>query len=161
MMIVSQWMKTNVVAISDRASVGEAAALFVEKHIGTLPVIDEKRRLVGLLHIRDLLQLVMPAFVELVDDFDFVRGDFGAFEELRPSPQMARQSIRKLMEPPTSVRARSGLLRAFAIINKNDLYDLPVVDDDERLVGLVSRVDVGTALLSSWATNPPDPSQTQ
>jgi Na+/H+ antiporter NhaD/arsenite permease-like protein len=30
------------------------------------------------LHIRDLLQLVMPAFVKLVHDFDYVRGDFGA-----------------------------------------------------------------------------------
>ena len=39
-------------------------------------------------------------------------------------------------------------LRAFDIMNSNDLYDLPVVDDDGRLVGLASRVDVGIALLA-------------
>lgn len=158
-MKVSQCMKHHVIAISYGASVGEAASLFVEHHIGTLPVVDKNGRLAGILHIRDLLQLVMPAFVKLVHDFDYVRGDFGAYEELRPSPQMARQPISQLMEPPISVRASSGLLRAFAIINKNDLYDLPVVDDDERLVGLASRVDVGTALLSSWTTHLPDSSQ--
>lgn len=158
-MKVSQCMKEHVIAISYDADVEEAASLFAEYHIGTLPVIDKNGRLAGILHIRDLLQLIMPAFVKLVDDFDYVRGDFGAYEELRPSPQMARQLISQLMHPPTSVRASSGLLRAFAIINKNDLYDLPVVDDEGQLVGLASRVDVGTALLSSWTTNLPDSPQ--
>ena len=37
-----------------------------------------------------------------------------------------------------------------AIMNSHHWYDLPVVDDDGRLVGLASRVDVGTALLAEW-----------
>jgi CBS domain-containing protein len=35
-------------------------------------------------------------------------------------------------------------------MNSHDLYDLLVVDDDDRLVGLASRVDIGTALLAGW-----------
>jgi CBS domain-containing protein len=54
------------------------------------------------------------------------------------------------MVPPVSVRPESGLLRAFAIMNSHNWYDLPVVDEDGWLVGLASRVDVGTALLASW-----------
>lgn len=147
---IGQSMKRQVISIAVSATINDAAILFVEHHIGTLPVVDTDKKLAGILHMRDLLELVMPDFVKLVDDFDFVRGDFGAFETLRPSPKMAVQSVRSIMKPPVSVRATSGLLRAFAIINSHDLYDIPVVDDDNQLVGLASRVDIGTELLAGW-----------
>ena len=143
-------MKHEVISISATATIREAAALFVKEHIGTLPVIDDDGKLVGILHIRDLLELVMPSFVRLVEDFDFVRGDFSVFESLLPPPEVDIQPVSSIMVPPVSVRSESGLLRAFAIMNSYNLYDLPVVDDDGRLVGLASRVDVGTALLAEW-----------
>jgi len=143
-------MKLDVISILVSATIREASTLFVEEHIGTLPVVDENRKLVGILHIRDLLELVMPSFVRLVEDFDFVRGDFSVFEALLPPPEVDIQPVSSIMVLPVSVRSGSGLLRAFAIINRNHLYDLPVVDDDGRLVGLASRVDVGTALLAGW-----------
>jgi CBS-domain-containing membrane protein len=149
-MQINQCMKQNVVSIAHSASVRRAAQLFVAHHIGTLPVIDDEEQLVGILHLRDLLRLVMPTFIDLVDDFDYVLGDFGDFELLRPSSEAAKQPISQLMEPPVSVAANCGLLRAFAIVMTHDLYDLPVVDADERLVGLASRVDIGTALLANW-----------
>jgi CBS-domain-containing membrane protein len=147
---IGQAMKHEVISISITATISEAATLFVEEHIGTLPVIDEGGRLVGILHIRDLLELVMPSFVRLVEDFDFVRGDFSVFESLLPPPEVYIQPVSTIMVPPVSVRAKSGLLRAFAIMNSHNWYDLPVVDEDGWLVGLASRVDVGTALLASW-----------
>lgn len=153
-MEIEQYMKRKVVSISDSADIREAAALFVRRHIGTLPVIDGDEKLVGILHLRDLLKLVMPAFVSLIDDFDFVRGDFGQFEDLQPSAEMAARPVTEVMESAVAVSARSGLLRAFAVMDSHDLYDLPVVDDEDRLVGLASRVDVGTALLSNWGHGP-------
>jgi len=152
MKTIGQSMKHEVVSISVLATINEAAYLFVERHIGTLPVVDADGKLVGILHIRDLLELVMPSFVRLVEDFDFVRGDFSVFETLLPPLEVAIQPASSIMAPPMSVRAGSGLLRAFAIMNSHDLYDLLVVDDDDRLVGLASRVDIGTALLANWCS---------
>ncbi len=51
---ISQSMKHDVISISVSATIREAAALFVKEHIGTLPVVDEDGKLVGMLHIRDL-----------------------------------------------------------------------------------------------------------
>ncbi len=147
---IGQSMKHEVISISVLATIREAAALFVEEHIGTLPVVEADGKLVGILHISDLLELIMPSFVRLVEDFDFVRGDFSIFETLLPAQEVAVQPASSIMDPPVSVRAGSGLLRAFAIMNSHHLYDLPVVDDDGRLVGLASRVDIGTALLAGW-----------
>jgi CBS-domain-containing membrane protein len=152
-MNVQQCMKQNAVSISAEATVQEAAQLFVQHHIGTLPVVDKTNRLVGILHLRDLLKLVMPVFVDLIPDFDFVETNFGVYEELALTPELAATPIRDFMETAVSVQADSGLLRAFAILDSHEMYDLPVVDDDGRLVGLASRVDVGTALLSRWHDN--------
>ena len=149
-MNVQQCMKQQPVAISVEATVQEAAQLFVQHHIGTLPVIDDQQRLVGILHLRDLLQLVMPAFVSLIEDFDYVLTDFGEYEEMTLTAETAVTPIRDLMETAVNVRVKSGLLRAFAFLDKHDLYDLPVIDADGRLVGLASRVDIGTALLTRW-----------
>jgi CBS domain-containing protein len=149
---IGQSMKREVISVSVSATIREAAALFVEEHVGTLPVVDADEKLVGILHIRDLLELIMPSFVRLVEDFDFVRSDFSVFETLLPSPEVAVQPASSIMVPPVSVKAGSGLLRAFATMNSHHLYDIPVVDDDGRLVGLASRVDVGTALLAGWRT---------
>ena len=149
-MKVNQYMKQNVVSISITANVTEAANLFAQHHIGTLPVVDEQNKLVGILHLSDLLELVMPVFVGLVQDFNFIRENFGDYENLRPSPQMAAQSVTNLMEPPYSVGANAGLLLVFATMKKHNIYDLPITNDDNQLVGLASRVDVGTALLGSW-----------
>ncbi len=148
-MEIGQCMKRDVIAIEASTTVGEAAASFVANKIGTMPVIDFEGRLVGVLHLRDLIELVMPAFVGLIEDFDFVR-DFGILEQRQPAPELMAQPVSAVMEEPISVRATSGLLRAFAIIHKHNLIDLMVVDDERKLVGLASRADIGTALLSGW-----------
>ncbi len=148
-MDVSQCMKKQVVSVPSTATVADAAALFSAHHIGTLPVVDEKRRLVGILLLRDLIHLSMPVFVDLIEDFDYV-GDFGAMEDQEPDPEVLKQPIINVMEGPTAVRVRSGLVRAFAFIHKHDLLDLPVVNEDDQLVGLSSRVDIGRALLANW-----------
>lgn len=152
-MNISDCMKRNVVAIGASASIGDAAALIADRHIGMLPVVDDAGRLVGLVQLRDLLALVMPDFVRLVDDFDFVR-DFGAVESRQPEPEVLAQRVATLMQPPISVEANSGLLRAFAAMRRHDLHDLPVIGPDGRLVGIASRVDIGTALLSNWRLPP-------
>ena len=153
-MTLSDCMKRNVVSILVSATIGEAAELFAARHIGLLPVVDKAGRLVGVLQLRDLLALVMPDFVRLVEDIDFVH-DFGAVEARRPSPEALGRPVREVMQAPISVDETCGLLRAFAVLRQNDLHDLPVVAPDGRLVGIASRVDIGVALLIAWSASPP------
>jgi CBS domain-containing membrane protein len=148
-MKVSDCMKRNVVAILATATLDEAVRLLVARHIGLLPVVDEQRRPVGVLGLRDLLTLALPAFVDLMEDVDFVL-DFGAAELTQPSPEVLRKSITTLMRPPTTIQEDCGLLRAYALMRQHDLHDLPVVAADGTLVGILSRVDLATAVLAGW-----------
>ena len=150
-MKIKDCMKLNVVSISDSATIGDAAGRLASRHIGMLPVVDSAGRLVGPLQLRDLLAPVMPDFVRLIEDFDFVH-DFGVLESRQPSPEAMARSVREVMQPPLAVDENCGLLRAFALLRQHDLHDLPVVAHGDRLVGIASRVDIGTALLAGWRT---------
>ena len=148
-MIIMEWMKKRVISISSSCNIREAAELFVKYHIGTLPVVDENFHPVGLLQIRDLFTLVMPDFSRLVEDFHFVHS-FGAVEDRIPSREVLDCPVTQIMQPPVFVEEESGLIRAASMLHQRALADLPVVDGSGRLVGIISRVDVGIALISNW-----------
>ena len=142
-------MKTRVFAVGSGATVREAVDIFLEHRIGLLPVIDETGRPVGVLGLRDVINLVLPDFVHLIDDLDFVP-DFGAVELARPDDAMLSRPISELMRPGVTVPDDCGLLRAHSLMLQNELVDLPVTDADGRLIGIASRVDIGCGILSGW-----------
>jgi CBS domain-containing protein len=142
-------MKRNVISISEKATVREAAAIFAKKHIGLLPIVDEDMKVIGVVGLRDLLSLQLPDFVRFVADVDFVH-DFGAVETSHPSAETLDQSITSLMKDAITVEESCGLTRAYALMLQHNLHDMPVVSKDEKLVGVASRVDIGTVILSAW-----------
>ena len=152
--MIKDCMKHIVFSIPSAASIRQAAALIVERHIGLLPVVDELNRPIGVVRLSDILSLELPDFFKLLPDFDFAH-DFGAVETTRPSPEELDQPVTNLVEQGIFVDETCGLLRAYALMVKHNLHDLPVVSKDGVLVGIASRVDVGVAILSIWKTVPP------
>lgn len=142
-------MKKQVYSINPEKTIKEAAETFIRHHIGTLPVIDEQKKLVGILQIRDMISLALPDFVNMMQNIDYVM-DFGAAEARKPEPAMLAKPVSVIMEPPVFAEHDCSLLRAAALIKKHNLKDLPVVDEEERLVGIASLVDIGTSFLASW-----------
>ena len=150
-MEISKYMKRNVVSIPKTSTIREAASVFVKHHVGLLPVVDANKKIVGLVGMRALLSLELPDFVNFIADVDFVH-DFGAVETTRPSVEVLDRPITTLMSPAISVPEDTGLLRVYALMLQHQLHDMPVVSKDGQLVGVASRVDIGTAILSAWAT---------
>jgi len=152
-MKISESMKTTVITIPESATVRDAVVQFVNNQISMLPVVDSAGRPIGAIHLRDLLKKVLPVFVDLITDFDYV-GDFGAIEDRKPERAWLERRVTTVMEPLETVEASSGLARAFSIMKKRRILDLPVVDEEGKLVGLVSRVDIGRALMANWNVDP-------
>ena len=149
-MQISQCMKRNVISIRETAAVREAAAVFAKEHVGLLPIVDEQNKPVGVIGLQDLISLELPDFIRFVADVDFVH-DFGAVENTRPDAELLDQSITLLMKPAITVHEDSGLLRTYALMLQHQLHDIPVVSSDAQLVGMASRVDIGTAIVSAWS----------
>ena len=149
-MQIRKFMKKNVVSIPVKTTIGEAAAVIVTKHVGILPVVDETGKPVGVVRLKDLIDLEMPDFVHLLEDYDFVH-DFGAVETTRPEHETLAKPVISIMHPVVSVEEDSGLLRAYAVMLQNKVYDLPVTTSTGALIGIVSLVDIGAAVLSMWS----------
>jgi CBS domain-containing protein len=147
--MIKDCMKRNVFSIPSTATIRQAAALIVERRIGLLPVVNEQVKPVGIVGLGDLLSLELPDFFKLLTDLDFVH-DFGAVETTRPSPEELDRPVMMLMQPGIFVEETCGLLRAYSLMVKHNLHDLPVISEDGALVGIASRVDIGAAILSAW-----------
>jgi CBS domain-containing protein len=149
-MKIKEFMKKNVVSISDKTTISAAASVIVEKKVGTLPVLDEYGKPVGIVHLKDLLALEMPDFINLIKDFDYVH-DFGAVETTRPTHHVLSRPVTTIMQPVITIEEESGLLRAYAMMLQDEISDLPVKNSSGMLVGIVSLVDIGRAILSLWS----------
>lgn len=150
-MIVRDIMKQAVISISPQATVLEAAKLIIEKRIGTLPVVDGANVLIGVVRLSDILDIFIPNYFEVIESLRFVH-DFGALEDFLPKdvPEADNIAVETLMEPPVFVGADESILRAMMTMSRHKLIDLPVVDQQSKLVGLASHVDVGAAFLQKW-----------
>jgi CBS domain-containing protein len=148
-MEIKDCMKKKVFSIHQNASVWEAAQVLIEHHVGLLPVIDDDGKPVGVVGMRDLIEITMPSFVGLIDDVDFVH-DFGAMESVQPSEKILNEPVSKHMRPVTIVKENCGLMRAYSLMLQRRLHDLPVVSVEGKLTGIASRVDLGKAILSTW-----------
>jgi CBS domain-containing protein len=149
-MKIIECMKRDVVSIRETSTIREAAAVFVQHHVGLLPVVGAENRLIGVIGLRDLLSLQLPDFVNFVADVDFVH-DFGAVETTLPSASVLDVSIETLVKPAITVTEDTGLLRTYALMLQHELHDMPVVSEDGKLVGVASRVDIGTAIVAAWS----------
>jgi len=146
---ISDCMKCNVVSIPATLTIAEVSSIFVARKVGLLPVVDEQDRPIGVVRLRDLLTLELPDFVNLLPDVDFVH-DFGAVETTRPTKEELNRPVKTLMQPAITVEENCGLLRAYALMLQHNLLDMPVVNGRGELVGIISWVDIGTAILSAW-----------
>ena len=148
-MQVSDSMRTTVYTVGPGATLRDAMQLMAQHMIGILPVIDEDRHILGVVVLDDILTRFMPQFVDLLHSTDPVN-DSGVLETGRQSGQLVNKPITEIMRPPYSVRTDTGLVEAMLQLHRDEFTDAPVVDEADRLVGLVSNVRVGSMFLLDW-----------
>jgi len=113
----------EVVFIHAQASVPEAARLMREHHVGDLVVIKEKtgkRIPVGIVTDRDI---VLEVIAEGVDMDDVSVGDI-------------------MSDKLVTARESDGLLETIKLMRAKGIRRLPVVNDDNELVGILSVDDL-------------------
>lgn len=156
-MQISDCMRTTVYMIGPEATLHEAMQLMAQHMIGTLPVVDDDKHILGVVVLDDILTCFMPKFVELLRSTDFVH-DFGILEAGRRAAHLTEQPITEIMRPPYSIAANSGLMAAMVMMHKHQFTDAPVVNEDGQLVGLVSNVRIASMFLMEWTNHLADES---
>jgi len=135
--LVQDVMTRDVLTVTPQTAYREIVDLLVRCRVTAVPVVDEERRVVGVVSEADLLHKV-----EFIGDEHQRR----TFE--RPSRRSARDkahavSAKDLMTAPAiTVRAETSVVAAARRMELDRVKRLPVVDVDGRLIGIVSRRDL-------------------
>ena len=106
------------VTIQSDATVADALALMAEYHIGGIPVVDKDNKLVGIVTNRDLR---------------FERNVGRPIAEV-----MTKENL-------VTTHQQTDLFAAAHILQENKIEKLPVVDDDNHLIGLITYKDITKA----------------
>ncbi len=141
-------MSRDVVGIAPDAPIREALDLLRSHHIKVLPVTGEDARVLGIVTQTDLLD--KPAWGAKGPRLGF-RHRLHLTLNRGHAP---RGSIEDIMTSPVrTVRPDALLADVVRLMAATGLHHLPVVGDDEKLVGIVSQSDLIVALLAEAAEN--------
>jgi CBS domain-containing protein len=128
-------MTTHVVAVRENATYKEMAAKLREFRVSAFPVLDDGNKVIGVVSETDLLTKEALEYS--------VPGVMGGILHGRERAKAAAVSAAELMtRPAVTISPRESVSRAARLMYSRKLKRLPVVDDDGRLVGIVSRADL-------------------
>jgi CBS domain-containing protein len=136
---VATIMRRGVTSVPVDAPVADVVKLLLERGYRFVPVVEQDNTVAGIISDGDLLELAgLKARLSLQGDL---------------SPQVLRQQFAELAHqsgvardimttPVTTVRSDAPIRKAAQCMLDQHHKRLPVVDEEGRLVGLVTRIDV-------------------
>ncbi|MCD5381912.1 MAG: CBS domain-containing protein [Candidatus Pacebacteria bacterium] len=127
----------EAVAISERATFKEALARMVSEQTNTLLAVDGDGKLSGAVGVAELLDAVVPEYL----DGDSIAAAFASEDLFTESVQDAAQKIVVdfMSHDPHPINIDDGLMAVAATAIADQRSRIPVVDKDDRPIGIVSR----------------------
>lgn len=128
-MSVKDYMSANVITFSPNTGILEAIHQMIKHGIAGGPVVDNLGNLVGFLSEKDCLKVALTA----------------SYHE-EPGGK-----VKEFMTPSVeTVDASSSLIDVIELFVNTNFRRFPVVEDDNRVVGQISRSDALRALEKIW-----------
>lgn len=136
---VQDVMRTEVVTVAPNTSVAAIVTLLLQRGYRSLPVVDENGRPQGIITDGDLLNRAgLSARLDL-------QAELSAAEWQQQLAELRAQDVTAvslMTSPLITIPTTASLRQAVQVMTQHDLKRLPVVDEDGRLAGWISRVDI-------------------
>ncbi|MGW7409968.1 CBS domain-containing protein [Streptomyces sp. NPDC054833] len=139
---VGSVMTTEVVRATYGTPFKEVARLLGEHRISGLPVVDEDDKVIGVISETDLMirQAETPEPYEPKKHHRLASLTHEG--RTRAAKTRARTAGQLMTEPPVTVHADNSIVEAARTMAQHRVERLPVVDEEHRLVGIVTRRDL-------------------
>ncbi len=132
-------MTRDVVAVTNETTVLEVAELMEKCGISGVPVIDEGKKVVGVVSEKDLLHLLSSSEGTTVMRIITQGLKLGTFDV----PSIGAKKAGDIMTSPAiTVLENTPVLEIKNLFSEKKLNRAPVVDEGGNLVGIVSRDDI-------------------
>lgn len=144
-MLIKEILNKNPETIHPNVSIKDAVKRFINEHINGFIVVDEKKKVLGILALQDVAAATIPEqFKKNVSMAAamYKRGFFTEkVQEIQDKP--VSSIMRKNFE---TVNLEDNIMAVTADFLKNDLYIVPVISEDQTLMGIITRSEIKHAL---------------
>ena len=135
-MSVKNIMSSSVVAVDMDDALGKVKKLFEENGFHHL-LVTQSGRLMGVISDRDLLKSISH--------------NVGTVREKSADTATLKKRVHQIMtRKPISVEPSASIYEAVAIFNEHKISCIPVVDEQNRPVGIISWRDIIRVLEKQW-----------
>ena len=125
---ISKIMTTNIIAVHQGQKLSDVRHIIVDSNIHHVPVVDGKK-LVGLISFTDLIKLNIVIS--------------GADERTIDSIVDQQFTIQDIMTTElTTVKNTNSVRQASKILAESNFHSLPVINEQEEIVGIVTMTDL-------------------
>lgn len=143
-MLVKEIMTRKVVSIREEDTVEEAAKILSEEGFSGIPVVDENRVLVGIVTEGDLIRRASringPSYLEVLGGIIPLESKKSFIEHVQRSMGYL---VKDIMTKDVITANKEDTIESVAtIMVKKRVKRLPVVDSEDKLIGIISRRDV-------------------
>lgn len=144
-MLVKDVMTTDIRAAQLDMSIRDVAVIMCFNKISGMPVVDKDQRILGIISEKDILHAMYPDMNEIAEQG---RVDFESLE--REYKDVINYKVKDVMKKPViTAPADYPVLKAVSIMCVNNIRRIPIIDKDERLVGILSMGEVHKAIFQN------------
>ncbi len=133
-MLVANWMTTDVVTLTADRSMMKASKLMKDNNVSCLPVVDEGGKLVGIVSDRDIKE-ASPSKATTLDMHEL----YYLLSEIKIKDIMTKKVV--------TLRQDETVEKAATLMLEGHFGSLPVVDEEGRVVGIMTDSDVFKVLV--------------
>jgi acetoin utilization protein AcuB len=135
--LVNEWMTRDVISISRETSLTEAHQIMKSKRIRRLPVVDHGT-VVGIVTLGDI-RGAEPSMASSLSVWEV-------------NDLLANLKVGKIMtRNPTTINQGASIGEAATLMLENKFSGLPVVDENNQLVGIITESDIFRLVASEWS----------
>jgi acetoin utilization protein AcuB len=133
-MLISEWMSRDVITVTPDTSMMKASKILKEKNIRRLPVVDENGKMVGIVTDRDIKE-ASPSKATTLDVHEL----YYLLSEIKIKDIMTKN--------PFCVNENGTVEKAAVVMREKKVEGLPVVDDDDKVVGIITETDIFNVMI--------------
>ena len=143
--LVRDIMTSPVITVDPDMSVKDLAAMFREQRIGGVPVVQDGK-LIGIVTEGDMMamdaDIEYPHWFELFDSVIYLGSQKKFKEQLEKAAAANVEQLMTHREKVQTVGPDDPARKAATLMVKHHFDRVPVVDEDDNLLGLVTRHDI-------------------
>ncbi|MFL5803205.1 MAG: DUF190 domain-containing protein [Roseiflexaceae bacterium] len=153
---VADVMSRDVALVQVDTPVGEIVTLLIDRALRALPVLDAARHVVGIITDGDL---ITRGPTDLSVDLQRALPLAERAAQVATLADQPHRAADLMTANPATLPATTPLAQAAAVMADRHLKRLPVVDEQGRLIGMVSRSDLLKTVAEGLRQRPAEPLQ--